>query len=296
MRAHHSLTCLLTCVVAASSCGWLFPLGLDSLTETRVRSICHFLYGCCTPIERTLMGNPPFSDEAACVAELLEDPSFNGIVGYGGSGEALARDAVARGAAEFDAEAAERCSRAFLDAANSCDPQPFFTESGLNTTALQLLVDATDPECVLLAGNHFTRGLVDDGAECQGPLDCAGFGTCLLEGGPDVTVTGSCEARPAEGESCLGIGMCQLGATCTFPAGSGEPTCVVPQRVANGEPCNNYDECESRYCGASEAQRCSSNDAPCIDAIDCPAGDSCGAFGGACAEAPTITVALCDGQ
>lgn len=295
MRAFRLLTLVLTAMMAVGGCGWLFPLSLDSLTETRVRALCHFVYGCCTPSERGRFAPLPFADEPACVSELLEDPGSLGI--YFGPTDALARDAIGRGAAEFDAAAAERCSRSFLDAINRCDPQPFFAAGSPNGTAIVLLVDSSDAECASLAQRHFTRGLVEDGDDCQGPLDCAGFGACRVEPDPNVrTVAGTCEASPGEGESCVQSFACQPGLYCDPGDGSGEPTCVIVERGANGEACTFPDQCESRHCDAVQELRCTTDDAPCVDDADCQPGDVCGyQINGTCADAPSYTIEVCNG-
>src|SRR5688572_1053325 len=161
---------LFTLLVSGTSCGLFFPFGLDALAETRIGAICHFVYACCTPIERAVFtGAPPFRDEGACKAELAEDASFGAFVTI----DQQAKDAVARGAATYDGEAAERCSRGQLEAVNSCNPDAVFNAGGqADFVRLLFLVDPADAECVALAQRSFTIGNVGDGDECFSNIDC----------------------------------------------------------------------------------------------------------------------------
>jgi hypothetical protein len=255
-------------VGAAAACGLFAPLGLDALADTRVNALCHMAYACCTPIERALFLNaPPFRDEGACRAELAEDRALAAVYLV----DQQAKDAVARKTAEYDAEAAEECSRERLDAANNCDPKPFIGVDGrINFNALLLLVDPQDAECVALAQRAFTRGLQEDGDECFSDVDCADFGTCVKD--PDdaevITTRGECRTPHARGDDCSDGKGCQPGLACRPPEqGGGPPTCQRLVRKRNGESCALNGECDSAVCR-----------------------------NGTCAAAPDFDVEICDGQ
>ena len=288
--------CAALAVTAGSACALLFPLNFYALGETRVRAICHVAFACCTPIERQLFANAPFKDEGACVAEGLEDSGFGFILNL----DALAKDAVDRGAAEYDAEAAERCSRAQLDAVNACDVEALVDASGnFDLAGLILLTDRDDPECVALASRNYVRGLVDDGDECFSDIDCADFGTCVVEPPDDgealLTVAGECLTPHAEGDACDDGAGCQPGLACA-PGGDGLE-CQEIDLLDDGDPCTNDFECASGACEDVIVDgTCLTSGAACVDDDDCGDGDFCvGELSSTCAAADGVSVEICDG-
>lgn len=285
-------------VAALASCSFLFPFSLDSFSDTRVQAFCHFAYACCTPLERSVfMGaETAFKDEGACVAEIQEE-----FVGFFGRADAdRARDSIARGAAEFDAEAAERCSRASLEAANACDPTPFFKPSGeIDDEELVLLVDSEDPECVELARRAFTIGKLEDGDECDSDIDCADFGICAQEFGDDtLTTKGTCHATLKKGAGCLNANrFCGPGLFCTANADGGA-TCEEPDLKANGEACGSDFECESGACEIVETGACINSGLPCVVDEDCDVAnfDFCQHTAqGECTAPADLEIEVCDG-
>lgn len=295
MRRILTLAVLAAVFTTASSCQALFPLSPDNLTETRVRALCHFAYACCTPIEASLYIGflTQYKDEGACVAELLEDDLLTSVR----AADQQARDAVARGAAEYDGEAAEECSREWLDAVNSCDVDALSSSGSLDFNKLFYLADSRDAECSALAARNFARGNVEDGDECHSSVDCEEFGTCVVEPDADVITTeGECVTPGGEGDPCGDAG-CQPGLSCVFDT---EATCEDVPLLANGEPCDENVVCDSGFCDFEQSVgRCFNADTPCTDDTDCDvnAGDFClSEFGGACAATPDVNVEICDGE
>jgi hypothetical protein len=289
---------LVALVVTGSSCGLFFPFGLDALADTRIGAICRFAYNCCTPAERAVfLNSPPFKDEGACRAEAAEDRNFGG--GFY-TQDLIAKDAVARGAAEYDGEAAERCSRAQLEAMNACDPEAVFNSAGqIDFVKFSFLVDPTDAECFALAQRSFARGLVDDGDECFSDIDCADFGVCVPEEGNEDTLTtaGECLKPHEDGDECIDARPCAPGLLCQQPEGGGTPVCSEPVLKDDGEDCFQNAECESGLCEQNESGTCFIGQTPCVDDTDCvDAGDFCNIdFNSVCAPAPDVTLDMCNG-
>ena len=279
--------------VLGASCNFLSPFAPDQLSETRVRALCKVAFGCCTPIERQLFANAPFKDEGACVAESLEDAGLGFLVTI----DTQAKDAVDRGAAEFDSEAAERCTRPQQDAVDQCDIEQLVDATGgFDLERLILLTDDSDPECVALAVRNYTRGLVDDGDDCLSDFDCADFGTCVPD--PDdvgevLTTEGTCKALVAEGEDCSEAG-CLPGLQCALEGADLE--CQEIDLKGDGESCFVDGECESNNCADTIV------DGTCIDGTPCVVDEQCGdddfCFGdevSECAGAGDVSVEICDG-
>lgn len=285
-------------VATVSACAFFFPFGHENLGETRVRAICRFAFACCTPIERQLFANAPFKDEGACVAETLEDQGFGAFVL---NIDTLAREAVSRGAAEYDGEAAERCARPQLDAVNTCDVEKLVDSQGqFDFTRFFLLADPGDPECAALASRNYVRGLVDDGDECFSDFDCKDFGLCVDEEGADedtITTKGECRVPHAEGEECDDGKGCQPGLSCLPDQDAGAVTCQANEPGDEGDDCFVDADCASNVCEESiGGGACLSNGADCVDDVDCPPGDFCnGEFVRTCGAANEISVEVCNG-
>lgn len=280
--------------VAASACAFFFPLSHDNLGETRVRALCHFAFACCTPIERQLFSNAPHKDEGACVDETLEDQGIGFLLNI----DALAKDAVDRGTAVYDAEAAERCSRPLLDAMNQCDVEQLVNASGaFDLNRFLFLTDSDDPECIALAGRNYVRGNVGDGDECFSSFDCEDFGECIPDpddAGDVITTRGSCIIPHGEGDACDdGVG-CQPGLSCVNEGG--ELTCEEVEPAGDGEACEFDTDCESGNCeDVVGGGTCDLTGLPCVDDDDCP-GDFCnGEVFGECAAAADVSVEICNG-
>lgn len=283
-------------LAAASACAFFFPLAFDNLGETRVRALCHFAFTCCTPIERQLFSNAPHRDEGACVDETLEDQSIGFLLTI----DTLAKDAVARGTAVYDGEAAERCSRVQLDAINQCDVDKLVDASGnFDFNRLLFLTDSADPECLALAQRNYVRGQVDDGDECLSSFDCKDFGACVQD--PDdvgdvITTAGTCIVPHAEGDDCEdGVG-CQPGLQCVNEGAAF--TCEQLEPAADGEPCGGDADCESGNCETTIGNgECIFAGGACVDDADCPPDDFCnGDFTDECAPANEVSVEVCDGK
>lgn len=277
-----------------ASCNLLSPLSPDQLGETRIRAICHLAFGCCTPIERQLFANAPFKDEGACVAESLEDAGLGFLLAI----DAEAKDAVDRGAAEIDSEAAERCTQPQLDAVNQCEIDKLVDANGdFDLNRLVFLTDADDPECVALAARNYTRGLVDDGDDCLSDFDCKDFGACVLD--PDdvdvLTTKGTCKALVGEGDDCSDAG-CLPGLVCTAGAGA-NPECQQIDLKPEGEACFGDGECNSNNCADVIVDgTCFGDGTPCVADEQCVPGDFCaGQSTSECAAAADKTLEICDG-
>lgn len=248
----------------------------DRLAETLFNNVCHFSFDCCTPAERvrfSSLGGGALN-KAACVEELND--TFGGVFN-------IASAAVANGTAIYDAEEAERCS--IQSAIDSCDAQTVLgvaDDQGFN----QLLygIDATDRACVALAQRAFVRGTVKDGGACTNSIDCADFGTCVIE---NDGAEGKCSIPAKEGEACVER-SCGLGLTC-----NDEATCAKAVLLRDGEDCFDSSTCESGSCNTTEGT-CSLTGEACSFDEDCFEGESCSATA-VCGAPPKITVEICDG-
>jgi hypothetical protein len=285
-------------LAAASACVFFFPFSHENLGETRVRALCHFAFACCTPIERQLFSNAPHRDEGACIDETLEDQGIGFLLNI----DALAKDAVSRGAAVYDGEAAERCTKPQLDAINQCDVEKLVDAAGnFDLTRFVFLTDASDPECVALASRNYVRGQVDDGDECFSSFDCKDFGNCVLDEedvGEVITTRGSCVVPHAEGDECDDGVACQPGLACVAD-GDGTLTCEESEPAADGEPCAIDADCESGNCEEVIGNgTCLFGGEPCVDDVDCATeGDVCnGEFVDECAPVDEVSVEVCDGK
>ena len=238
------------------------------------------------------------ADEASCVEELND--KVGGL-------SAVAADAVDRGTATYDAEAAERCTGDRAAAINSCDSQAFAGPTGLSLTRLVFLVDESDAECFALAGRFFTRGTVKDGGDCTADVDCADFGSCVF-GDDAFSGAGTCRARTNEGGSCSDDNFigCAPGLAC-----DSESKCATPQLSDDGDLCVVGSTCKSGFCKSQSACEVGGDscdfdgdcpnvcvDGLCSDGFSCTVDDEC--FGsrcvidGSCATLD-ITIDVCDG-
>jgi hypothetical protein len=283
-------------LAGVSACAFFFPFGYDNLAETRVRAACHFAFTCCTPIERGLFFDAPHRDEGTCVDETLEDES----IGFIAVLDQLAKDAVSRGTAVYDADAAERCSRPVLDAVNACDVDQLTNAAGqIDGLRVLFLTDVSDPECTALAGRNYVRGQVGDGDDCESSFDCEDFGECVVdpeERAETLTTKGSCVTPHAEGDECDdGVG-CQPGLSC-IPDAEGTFTCEQLDPQEDGEPCEDDPDCESGNCATIIGDgACEFSGNPCVDDVDCEPGEFCdGDLTFECAPAEEVSVEICDG-
>lgn len=294
-------------LVAASAvaCGLLFPFTPGTLADTRVQAICHVLYSCCTPAERSVTfgfaGLDGFADEASCVREFKENPDLGQLYLI----DKVAQDSIGAGKAEYDGEAAERCARPLLDAVNACDATAYITPDGRLNLSATLLAPSNDSECQELISRAFTRGKVKDGGECTNDIDCADFGECGIADNNDgsatvVTATGKCVAPLKEGEAC-GVDdekQCGPGLSCISDGSAA--TCKKPPRKGTGDPCEDGIECESGLCeqSANVAGVCVFSGEPCEFDGDCDEqnGEFCQfASSRSCAAAGSVKREICDG-
>jgi hypothetical protein len=206
------LLCATACRNARSTC------------EEAQQIQCEFTFRCCEDDERYAYGAGAYvTSEGECAEQAKRICAF-----FAGVDES-----IAAGRSEFDAELADTCINQAREKRDSCDPNYEF-----------------DDECSS-AGFFFAKGLVEDGDTCATSFECADGGDCVIERNDDYTpkdvdaetgnVEGECVVPPGEGDACP-EGTCQSGLYCDFT----DNTCKAQKE--NGEPCADYDECESYNC------------------------------------------------
>lgn len=208
-----------------------------NLTRTFVANACHVAYDCCTAVERTALSTLRYADKASCMEE------FDAL--FGGALDA-ATEAVDRGTATFDAEAAQACTTKQQAAIDRCEGGAAFVgaDGTLSLAAAGFAIDATDPECAALLPRGFTRGAVDDGDDCVSRFECADFGECIIDddNGAKITRSGTCRASAGKGDDCSDR-PCLPGLVCV--SGSCDE---APEPLGDGEPCVADAQCESGLC------------------------------------------------
>lgn len=299
-----SLAALLPVVVVVAACDP--PTHPKNYASTIINSLCHFQYDCCTPAERQLTFFIFGTDEASCVEE-FNDQS--------GGFMAVQIEAIERGTATYDAEAADRCTKTIREGIDRCDSSVLVAPTGFSFQSLVFMVDEGDAECVALANRGFTRGTGKKGDECLSFVDCADFGNCVVEGDEDgegLNVKGECEPLPAKGDDCADTFECQPGLVCEANADGAE--CVEPDLADDGDACVSNSSCASGFCkisdGACEGDGffCEGNfdcDGACVDNACVGDGNFCdfdSDCDGVClvAEPPVcakvdVTIEICDG-
>jgi hypothetical protein len=289
MRRHLTLALALSGAGAGvlAACGIFQPFGLDALADTRIHAICHFAYGCCTPVERDRFLELDFKDEGTCLEEL------NDTGGILFSIDQQAREAVSAGKAVYDGDKAEKCSRTTFDALNQCDAAALGASGGFGFSTIGLVTDASDPECVALALRDYTTGTVKDGDDCVSDFECADFGSCVVPADEtDITNKGSCHASAKEGVACNDR-PCVPGLSCINGA------CAKPDPQPEGADCSSNGDCASGNCADVEVGGSCFNDPSrqCTRDEDCAVGDSCvgGIPSRQCAAAAQVTIDVCNG-
>ena len=314
-----TFTALALVPVVAAGCFLLPRTDPVRYADTVIENICHITYDCCLPSERLEgVGFLAIALGGASRENCLEQSreSFGGVFN-------VVREAIANGTAEYDAELAERCTKDAQLAIDACELERFAvagTGGGLSgrldLNSLFFGIDAKNNECLAAAGRSFTRGLVKDGDDCVNNVECADFGLCVFENsdGPFRSATGTCTSPADKGESCEERD-CQLGLVC-----NGE-TCEEQELIDNGDPCSFDSACESGFC-PEPVGTCSDDGAECTNDFDCDfllgscinnlcngvlglacvedfecddVDQICDAPPQVCADAPTITVEICDG-
>ncbi len=301
-RPFLAVTAAVGFVAAIASCDP--PTHPKNYTQTIIHNLCRFQYSCCTPTERAVVG--AFSqapDEAACNEELSD--TISGFM-------AVAAEAVDRGTATYDAEAADRCTADRRAAIDSCDSQGLAGPQGLSFSAIVFLVDERDAECLALANRGFTRGTVKAGDDCLSSIECADFGSCEgdEEEEDEFAVGGKCKSLTGEGDSCAdeGFNGCQPGLSC-----NADGECAKPELGDDGDVCTDDSECKGGFCTASQGSCAVGGDVcdfddECPDACTdgfCSEGNTCtedfDCFGSLCVfpegecKTPKVTIEICDG-
>ncbi len=276
--------------------------------ETIVDNLCHITYDCCAPEERSrvfVIG----SDKESCREEGLE-----GL----GALFVAANDAIARGAAVYDAELAERCTAETQAAIDQCDLSPFAVASAdgasFNTFAI-LFAISPDSECQTAAFRGFTRGTVAHGDDCESSFDCENNGNCQIDENDDGVneAVGTCDNPASVGEDCSER-FCGQNSFCN--AGD---VCEAVELAGNGDPCSANESCESGFCeGAAGScsvdggacqddfdcdffdavctnNLCDDGETVCEDDFECPFEQRCDVEQGECAAPPAVDVQICDG-
>ena len=100
-------------------------------TNTILNALCHFEFDCCTPAERAAF--LPFS------AASNKERCFEELNDTAGGFMNVAAEAVDRGTATYDAEAAERCTAELRTASDQCDSA--HTERDRNFLPLKIHVE-----------------------------------------------------------------------------------------------------------------------------------------------------------
>ena len=206
------------------------PTHPRNYTNTILNALCHFEYDCCTPTERaTFLPFSAASSKDRCLEELND--SVGGFMN-------VPAEAVDRGTATYDAEAAERCTADLRTASEQCDAAAFVSPSGgFSFNSIVFLVAPNDAECQALANRGFTRGTVKDGDDCINDVECADFGDCVVEDEEDFAIAGKCKAQLAEGDDCA-EGICQPGLFC------GADGCEAVKLADDGDACIDDFDCE----------------------------------------------------
>jgi hypothetical protein len=279
-------------IAATAACS---PFTVDSLADTRIKAKCHFAFACCNANERGLFDPVDFRDEGTCVSESEQDAA-------GADGEALiidavARDAVARGTATFDADSAQKCSQPILDDVDQCKSSVFFRPGPiLDTTEIEALADPADANCFALASRDFTKGTVKDGGACETSIDCADFGNCVPDPKADpntINDKGVCKALAQRGASCRFDGDCTPGTFCDDTSN----TCAA--LAGDGATCSRDNACQSASCVVTiENGTCFNDPATrCTSDADCAVNDVCnGNTTQKCASAQRLDVQVCTGK
>ena len=302
-QKNHTLMGIATLLGVLSACDP--PTHPRNYGNTILSSICHFEFDCCTPSERAaFLRFSQASSKDRCLEEVND--GFGGLMN-------VAAEAVDRGTATYDAEAAERCTATLRAASDQCDSAAFASPTGgFSFESIAFLVDPRDAECQALASRGFTRGTVKDGGDCINNVDCADFGTCIVtdEDGEDLVVAGECRAGLAEGEDCLDSNAsCQPGLVCAADG------CEAVELADNGDACSFSGSCASGFCTAEDGEgSCEGSGDECFDDFECEGScvdDFCVGSGDECFDdfdcegvcTPTqgecvevkITVDACDG-
>jgi hypothetical protein len=208
------------------------------LTKKFVENLCHVAFDCCTAVERSAVGPAlGFPSRDACRAEL--DVQVGGAM-------AAAVQAVDRGNATFDADAARACTEAGQAAIDACAGGDAFidVDGFLSGERAGMGISDDDPECQALAARGFTRGLIDDGDDCVSDFECADFGDCVIDDddGAGLTRAGACRAHAARGDECSAR-PCQPGLVCVSGRCDNPPA-----RAEDGEACDRDSGCASGFC------------------------------------------------
>ncbi|MBM4281804.1 MAG: hypothetical protein FJ137_13945 [Deltaproteobacteria bacterium] len=210
------------------------------MTKKAVDNLCHVAFDCCTAVERGLVNAAlPYGSRQACHDEL--DDALGGAL-------AAAVEAVDRGTAVFDADAAAGCTKEGQAAIDSCAGGDAFVDGTGQLSVLRagFGLDPDDSECLALAARGFTRGVVDDGDECVSAFECADFGDCVIDddNGAAITRDGACRAHADRSGDCT-TRPCQPGLVCV----SG--VCDEPPPLADdGDACLRDSDCASALCAS----------------------------------------------
>ncbi|MDP2344034.1 MAG: hypothetical protein Q8O67_23960 [Deltaproteobacteria bacterium] len=294
------------------------PVHPRNQMSSAIDGICDFSFDCCLPQERGQLAFFASSTKDGCKEEL--EALLGGFA-------SVNLEAVERGTAIFDAEAAERCTKERRAAADQCDARPFVTSTGeFDLTSLAFFVDPRDAECAALTARSFTRGTVKDGGDCIASVECADFGTCIVEDrdGDDVviTVAGKCQATLKDGDSCVFADdederACEPGTNC-----DGD-TCEAPELLDDGAACGADSQCDSGLCsGLDQEGVCDNNGdfceigfdedclergfcfndlcddgvTACVEDFECDVEGTCAGEGGPpTCKTITINIEICDG-
>jgi hypothetical protein len=234
-------------LVALAGCG---PgrFSAEGYCETEARAICHFEYQCCTASERVdtfMNGFLLHHTESECVEEYVK-----AVCGS----TATVVESVEQGRARWDEAEAEACYRPFIEALEACDATMAFT-----------FAPGSD------ACKGYLSGTLADGATCFEDYECESRSSaCATTIGDDpsaplITSKGTCTPSPGEGEDCP-LGKCAEGLFCNFVSSRCEPT------RADNMPCNDSEQCLSRFCNGTTALCTSSEDATLeVDMCEGPA-------------------------
>lgn len=266
---------IICAVVVVSLVGCDPPVHPKNFASTVVASTCHFIHDCCTPSERQVLIPFPFLNKDACLEEV--EAAFGGLMN-------VAIEAIDKGTATFDAEAAEACTGAIRTAIDQCDATAVVGSDGnIDANRLFFLFDGNDPVCAALAQRGFSRGELEDGDECVSSVECADFGTCENDNdGGGFTVGGTCRAAAGEGDACDDR-RCLPGLLC-----SAELRCEEPPPLADdGDDCTFDFQCVSGFCsGAGDFGRCSTDETvDCEFDEDCTVQATCDQVAGRCDDA-----------
>jgi hypothetical protein len=166
--------------------------------------------------------------------------------------------------------------------------------------------------CLALPGNAYCSKECSQDSQCPGAMKC--IGDYCIQGG-STAMGGSCQSHmDCQSSMCMGIsaseGVCTQECKEQYDCPDGFSCvggyCYQGGGKSYGQPCEEYDECESLYCKSAGALTDPFCTYQCENKYDCPDYDPCtygicippgpGGFGEQCDQHPDCQTGLCKGS